>query len=182
LQQAIINYRAIFAGGIRDHASQIIQKNKSPGKIFRISNDDWKTDICPHQGPSIAVSADKVIHVTWYTQGANLKGLFYAQSNDGGGHYSEPRKLGDENSNSSRAYLLANGHQVWLVWKEFDGQIASIFGQKSNDDGKTWTTKKLLAKTTGYSDHPLLINIQEKVFLSWLTRNDGYQFIELKMP
>jgi len=178
-QLPIINYRAIFEGGVRDHASQMIQRNKSPGKVQRIANDGWKTDICPHQGPSIAVSANGTIHVTWFTQGSQLNGLFYANSNDGGSSYSIARKLGDENSNATRSYLLAIGDQVWVVWKEFDGQSSSVFGQLSNDDGKTWTTKQLLSQTTGYSDHPLLISYQHKVYLSWLTRNNAYQLIEL---
>jgi hypothetical protein len=179
-QLPIIDYRAIFDGGIRDHATQIIEKNNSPGKIQRIANDGWKTDICPHQGPSIAVSADGTTHVTWYTQGSNLNGLFYANSKNNG-VYTSIRKIGEDNLNPSRAYLLALDHQVWLVWKEFDGQTARIFGQLSNDDGKTWTTKQLLSQTNGYSDHPLLTSYQKKVYLSWLTRNDGYLLKELNL-
>ena len=178
-QLPILDYRAIFEGGVRDHVSQLIQKNKFPGKIQRIADDGWKTDICPHQGPSIAVSADGTIHTTWFTQGSNLQGLFYANSNNGGSSYSPARKLGSDSSNASRAYLFAMSHQVWMVWKEFDGKVSSVYGQRSNDDGKTWTNPYVLSKTIGYSDHPLLTSYNNKVYLSWLTRHDGYQLTEL---
>ena len=52
--QPVMIYRAIFPGGIRDHATQIIS-SKRPEQIRRVSKDEWKTDACPHHGPSIAV-------------------------------------------------------------------------------------------------------------------------------
>jgi hypothetical protein len=51
--------------------------------------------------------------------------------------------------------------------------------KKSNDDGKTWSPEKSLLQTSGYSDHPLLISMGGQVFLSWLTRVDGYRLIEI---
>jgi Neuraminidase (sialidase) len=62
-----------------------------------------------------------------------------------------------------------------MVWKEFDGSNSSVYLKQSDDDGKTWSAPKMIAKTNGYSDHPLLVSQQGEVFLSWLTRADGYQ-------
>jgi hypothetical protein len=74
---------------------------------------------------------------------------------------------------------LALGSSIWLVWKEFDGNNTSIYLQQSADDGKSWSIPKLITQTNGYSDHPLLVNKGGEVFLSWLTRADGYQLIPL---
>jgi hypothetical protein len=74
---------------------------------------------------------------------------------------------------------LALGQQVWLVWKEFDGVQSSVYLKESSDDGKTWATPKILSSTAGYSDHPLLLAQGNNVFLSWLTRHDGYQLINI---
>jgi hypothetical protein len=71
------------------------------------------------------------------------------------------------------------GQNVWLVWKEFDGAYSLVYMKQSADDGKTWSAPQLISKTNGYSDHPLLVNKRDAVFLSWLTRNDGYQLIKL---
>jgi hypothetical protein len=176
--QVAIVYRAIFSGGIRDQASQVIN-SKGAEPIRRVADDDWKTDACPHHGPSIAVSGSGKFHVTWFTQGAKRAGVFYANSINQGVSYSTPLKIGAEGANVSRPYLFASANQVWLVWKEFDGKASSIYLKQSYDDGVTWSEARLLAKTVGYSDHPLLVGQGQTIFLSWLTRADGYQLIKV---
>ncbi|WP_114636630.1 sialidase family protein [Polynucleobacter necessarius] len=105
--------------------------------------------------------------------------MFYANSSNQGLTYSQPIRVGTEGVNVSRPYLMSLGQQVWLVWKEFDGQKSSVYLKESRDDGKTWATPKILASTVGYSDHPLLLSRGNEVFLSWLTHDDGYQLINI---
>lgn len=174
----VLAYRAIFPGGIRDQASQVIS-DSGAGPIRKVADDNWKTDACPHHGPSIAVSNDDIFHVAWYTQGSKRSGVFYANSSNQGASYTKPSRVGSESANVSRPYLLALGQQVWLVWKEFDGVQSSVYLKESSDNGKTWATPKILSSTAGYSDHPLLLAQGNHVFLSWLTRHDGYQLINI---
>ena len=176
--QPVIVYRAIFPGGIRDQASQVISA-KGAEPVRRVADDDWKTDACPHHGPSIAVSGSGKFHVAWYTQGSKRSGVFYANSTNQGISYSMPTRIGSESANVSRPYLLAMGQQVWLAWKEFNGTDALVYIKQSVDDGKTWGAPQMVSKTNGYSDHPLLINRGDVVYLSWLTRVDGYQMIKV---
>ena len=176
--QPVIVYRAIFSGGIRDQASQVIS-TKGTEPIRRVADDQWKTDACPHHGPTIAVSGSGKFHVAWYTQGAKRSGVFYANSSNEGANYSQPSRIGAEGANVSRPYLLAVGKRIWFVWKEFDGLNSSIYLKQSEDDGITWSAPKVISKTGGYSDHPLLLSQGSDVFLSWLTRNDGYQLIRI---
>ncbi len=176
--QPVIVYRAIFPGGIRDQASQVISA-RGAEPVRRVADDEWKTDACPHHGPSIAVSGSGKLHVAWYTQGGKRSGVFYANSSNQGLSYSKPARIGAEGANVSRPYLLALGQQVWLTWKEFNGTYSLVYMKQSADDGKTWSAPQLISKTNGYSDHPLLVNKRDAVFLSWLTRNDGYQLIKL---
>ena len=173
-----IVYRAIFPGGIRDHATQIISQ-AGMGKVQRVAQDEWRTDACPHHGPTIAVSGSGKMHVAWFTQGKSRSGVFYASSNNQGVTYSKPMRIGKEGSNVSRPYLLALGSSIWLVWKEFDGNNTNIYLQQSANDGKSWSMPKLITLTNGYSDHPLLVSKGSEVFLSWLTRADGYELIPL---
>ena len=176
--QAVIAYRAIFPGGIRDQATQLITA-KGAEPIRRVADDDWKTDACPHHGPSIAVSGSGKFHVAWFTQGTKRAGVFYANSSNQGISYSNPVRIGAEGSNVARPYLLAIDRQVWLVWKEFDGTASSVYLKHSQDDGVSWSEPKVLAKTTAYSDHPLLLRQEQTVYLSWLTRADGYQLLKV---
>jgi len=174
----VVAYRAIFPGGIRDQATQVITA-KGAEPIRRVADDDWKTDACPHHGPSIAVSGSGKFHVAWYTQGSKRAGVFYANSTNQGVTYSKPSRIGAEGANVARPYLLTMGQQVWLVWKEFDGKKSSVYLKDSKDDGNTWSAPKLLSSTAGYSDHPLLLSRGNEVFLSWLTRDDGYQLMSI---
>ena len=176
--QAVIAYRAIFPGGIRDQATQLITA-KGAEPIRRVADDDWKTDACPHHGPTIAVSGSGKFHVAWFTQGTKRAGVFYANSSNQGISYSNPVRIGAEGSNVARPYLLAIDRQVWLVWKEFDGTASSVYLKHSQDDGVSWSEPKVLAKTTAYSDHPLLLRQEQTVYLSWLTRADGYQLLKV---
>ena len=66
-----------------------------------------------------------------------------------------------------------------MVWKEFDGTHSFVYMKQSANDGKTWGIPQMISKTSGYSDHPLLVNQGNTVFLSWLTRLDGYQLIQI---
>lgn len=171
-------YRAIFPGGIRDHASQIVSP-KGAEPIRRVSDDQWRTDACPHHGPTIAISETGKMHVAWFTQGERRSGVFYANSVNQGRSYSKPIRVGADGTNVSRPYLLALGQNIYLVWKEFNGSVSTVYMKRSQDDGGTWSVPRAIFETSGYSDHPLLISQQDKVYLSWLTRIHGYQLIEL---
>lgn len=173
-----IIYRAIFPGGVRDHAVQSISESHL-GKIRRVSYDEWKTDACPHHGPAIAVSQTGKIHVAWFTQGKARQGVFYANSSNQGASFTAPMRLGNPDENISRPYLLAIGKSIWLVWKSFNGEKNSIYLRRSSDDGINWSNPQVVAAATGYSDHPLLVRKGDMVYLSWLTRVDGYQLIPL---
>jgi hypothetical protein len=50
----------------------------------------------------------------------------------------------------------------------------------SPDRGKTWSVPRVLAQTSDASDHPLLISNGRSVFLSWMTRADGYRLLPVE--
>jgi hypothetical protein len=119
------------------------------------------------------------MHVAWFTQGERRSGVFYANSVNQGRSYSKPVRVGADGANVSRPYLLALGRNIYLVWKEFNGSVSTVYMKRSQDDGGKWSVPRAIFETSGYSDHPLLISQQGKVYLSWLTRINGYQLIEL---
>jgi hypothetical protein len=50
----------------------------------------------------------------------------------------------------------------------------------SRDHGKTWSTPRPLAQTGDASDHPLLVSNGQRVFLSWMTRANGYRLLPVE--
>lgn len=176
----ILAFRTIFPGEVRDHEILRFLPSGAPDKPQRVSVDDWVTDACPHQGPSIAVSANGTVNVAWYTQGKARQGLFYARSAGGGAAFGEPQRLGNPDDATSRPFVFAHGDQVWRVWKAFDGHVSHVLVQHSRNDGRDWSAPAVIDSATGRSDHPLLTGNKGHVFLSWLSSEHGYQFIELK--
>lgn len=173
-------FRAIYPGSVRDHASLHFRDPHTPGEARRVAVDDWVTRVCPHHGPAAALSQAGTLHAAWYTQGRKRQGVFHARSRrDGAEPYGAPMAVGDPDRVPGRPFLLAVGAHVWLAWKEFDGQQASVWVRRSDDDGGTWTAPVQVAAATGYSDHPLLVAASGRPYLSWLTRGQGYRLIPL---
>jgi hypothetical protein len=176
----VVAFRNVFDGMVRDHAVITFTDPQTPGPPNRVSVDDWKTDVCPHQGPSLAIAADGSYHVAWFTNGTARSGLFYASSIDGGRTFSRPMPLGNAARNPSRPFLLAAHDSLWLAWKEFDGERTTVLTMISRDAGRSWSGPKAVAETGNASDHPLLVTNGTQVFLSWQTRAAGYRLLPLE--
>jgi hypothetical protein len=172
-----ILFRNIFDGGIRDHAVITFANRSTPEALHRVSDDDAVLDACPHQGPSLSIGPDGIYHATWLALGTKRKGLYYARSLDGGATFSSPLPLGDSARQNSRPYVLAAPDRVVLAYKAFDGERTTIEVMTSRDSGATWSAPREAAATTDDSDHPQLLADGNRVYLSWLTRKDGYRLI-----
>lgn len=173
-------FRNIFPGSVRDHAVVTFKDATTPGPLRRVSTDDWKIEACPHHGPSIAIAPDGSYHIAWQTDGSARKGLFYARADNGDTPYGQPRALSTLNRQPARPYLLAKDRALHLVWKEFDGQKSLVRWQVSTDSGRQWSPARTVAETADASDHPLLVADARHVYLSWLTRIEGYRLIPLE--
>jgi hypothetical protein len=176
----VVLFRNIFGESVRDHAVTTFADAATPGPIYRVSVDDWGIDVCPHHGPSLSLGDGGTYHVTWFTEGRARQGLFYARSTDGGRTFSSPMPIGLADRGPSRPFVLAATGTVWMVWKEFDGEQTTVNLMASRDDGKSWSAPKALAQTSDASDHPLLVSDGGRVFLSWMTRADGYRLLPLE--
>lgn len=173
-------FRNIFDGSIRDHAVITFDDARTPGPLQRVSDDDWRTEACPHHGPSLSISPAGSYHATWFTNGSKRQGLFYARAENGHAAFGIPMPIGDPAKQASRPAVLATHDAAYIVWKEFDGNRTSLRSMRSGDDGKTWSTPVTIASTEGEGDHPLLIAAKGRVFISWLTKGpEGYRLIEL---
>lgn len=176
----VVVFRNIFEGGIRDHAVISFTDARTPGPVRRISVDGWRTDACPHHGPALSIGPDGAYHVAWFTAGSERKGLFYARSSDAGASFTEPMAFGGVKRAPSRPALLATPDRLHLVWKEFDGKETTIVAMGSGNGGLEWTAPRVIAQTTGDSDHPLLLRLGTRAFLSWQTQKDGYRLVGLE--
>jgi BNR repeat protein len=121
-----VAWRHLFPGGVRDIA---IARSADGGRTFsapaRVSEDDWKIDACPDDGPAMAIDADGAIRVVWPTlvqdaAGARM-GIFQAVSRDGGKTFAPRERMdaGDAAPAHPRVTDAAQGAAV--VWDELAG-------------------------------------------------------------
>lgn len=179
-ERAVVAWRHVFGENFRDHMVAKLSPDGASLSGGRVSEDAWAIDACPHHGPGLAVDAKGAWHVAWYTAGKKRKGLFYAHSEDGGRSFSEPEKIGDGDHVTSHPQIMVLNNAIYRVWKDFDGATTTILTQVSLDGGKSWSAPNAGASTADASDNPLLASDGKRVYLSWLTRKEGYRLIPLQ--
>lgn len=172
----VVIWRHIYDGNIRDHALVKLDGKMTP---VRLSHENWNIAACPHHGPSLSIASDGIYHATWFNNAPERHGLFYAYSTDRGKTFSNPLNFGNFEAQPAHPYVLSLGNRIYLAWKEFDGESTGILGMISSDGGKSWSAPRKLAATSDTSDSPMLINANNRVYLSWNTKNEGYRLIEV---
>jgi hypothetical protein len=184
----VMVFRSIFPGSVRDHARVAFTGREETAAPVPIADDRWVTNVCPHQGPALAIDAAGVEHVAWFTGGSQRQGLFYTRSDapgravraDARMRFSDPEPIGVATEHAARPALLAIGNTVWMVWKALVEGETVVKARSSTDNGRQWGEPQVVARTRGYSDHPLLIARGGQAALSWLTRREGYRLIDLE--
>lgn len=169
----VIFWRHIYGRNVRDHALLRLDEKSQP---VRVSYDHWEIAACPHHGGAISIDPDNNYHLTWFNNGPESHGLFYAHSTDRGQTFSPPLAVGNYANQAAHPFVLAVKQSIYLVWKEFDGQQSSIRLMHSADNGNSWSAARTLAATDGASDHPLLVSDGARAWLSWNTAKQGLVF------
>ena len=112
----VVAGRFLF-GGARDIG---LVKAGPGGGLRRATDDDWRIDACPHQGPALSIDRGAQTpgryHLSWFTAGARRQGLFYAYSDDQGQTFSAPMPVGGPAAR--QAEVRAENGRVALAWLE----------------------------------------------------------------
>ncbi|OEJ65641.1 sialidase family protein [Magnetovibrio blakemorei] len=175
----VIVWRHVFEPSIRDHAVMKLNADGSPGKVVRLSEDQWDLEGCPHHGPWISISESGVQHVTWFTDGKARQGIFYARSEDGGQTFSAPMTFGNADQQAGHPSVLAVGKRVFLTWKEFSGKHDELYVMTSPDGGRSWSSPLRVAATQDSSDHPFLLTDGQWLYASWATEIEGLRLFKV---
>jgi len=166
-----ILWRHIYGDNIREFALLTVNEQTTP---IQVSHDHWYINGCPHHGGGISITDENRYHMVWFNQGDNGKGIFYAFSDDSGITLSTPLAIGQQAKQAGHPHLISNGHQIDIVWTQFDGKEHQLWHQQSIDDGVHFNQAKVLATSTSGSDRPFLIKKKGTSFVSWQRNKQGH--------
>ena len=172
----VLVWREVLPGSIRDHGVVRFVDRDRFTEIGRVAVDRWRIDGCPHHGPALARDGDGGYHAVWLTgfspQGP---GVFYAKTSDDTLGFAEPTRVGTRVT-LGHADIEALGRHVVIVWKERAKPNATVVQLlESRDAGRTWSPAREVLRTTGVSDHPLLVSDGAAILLAWHTEQEGYR-------
>jgi len=118
-------WRHIYPGSVRDIA---VARSTDNGASFaapaRLSDDNWKIEACPDDGPSMAADSHGGIHLAWPTLVAGdqpRKGIFYASlDGTGPGMTFSPRlRLDAGDGDAAHPQIASDDHgNTAIVWDE----------------------------------------------------------------
>ncbi|HEX6735347.1 MAG TPA: sialidase family protein [Azonexus sp.] len=169
----VVLWRHIFGPNIRDFALARLDQ-----PLRRVSEDGWAIDACPHHGGALAIGADGVRHLVWFTGAEAGPGLYYRRL--AGDIAGPPVSFGDLDAQAGHPQVAVLGQRVVLAWREYDGRRNLIRSQQSADGGHHWSAPVTLATTAGAADDPLLVSGGGAVRLVWNTAIDGLRSLEVR--
>ncbi len=177
--QPVLLIRMVLADGARDHV--LLSRNSASewGSVKRISDDHWVIDACPEHGPALVIDEQGRSHFTWFSLGDKRKGIFYAQTDNYAETVSTPMPLGNSEFLPSHPDVVTVDERVVLAWTEYNGTETSLYSQQSRNRGETWQAAKKVSSSLSSTGYPKLLRNKGQVFLSWVTKNEGHQIIEV---
>lgn len=162
----LVFWRQAFEGE-RDHALIKLKPDGKPAAFTRSTMDAWKTETCPDQGPSLAVT-ESARHAVWFSVVENEGKVFYGRLGNQPNTAPEgQRALPDPRAEN--ADIVAKGKDVWVAWNSFDGKINTIGAMRSDDGGLTWQKHETIASSSGHVDQPRLLLQDKGALLVWHT-------------
>lgn len=164
-------WRHVFEPNERDHAIAVLDAQGTPADIVRATEDGWRIDGCPHQGPALAAARDG-FHAVWFgirQQGPDsVPGVRYARLRADGRPEPDSVQLIPD-ARAEHADIQAHGPRVAVVWRSTDGRQTALKAWVSTDGGRTFR-EQLLDRTEGDNDFPRLVRHGDRMVVVWRQR------------
>ena len=122
-QDVFVAWRHLFDGGIRDIA---VARSADGGATFsapvRVSEDNWRIDACPDDGPAMAVDASGTLDIIWPTlvhdPGGDRIAIFESSSTDGGAAFARRRRIDTATASAAHPRIAVGTAGTAVVWDE----------------------------------------------------------------
>lgn len=166
-------WRHVFPGGVRDIAIGAFAEPTGEAPPFtRVSDDGWKIDGCPEDGPAVAVAGNDATHIAWPTLVPGhtpVKGVFYAVADRGGAF--TPRARLDDGAGETAAHpqiAVAPEGDVAVVWESSTVGARRILLRHRAPDGRWDAADTLNGDTAG--TYPAVAASDGAWIVAWASR------------
>jgi hypothetical protein len=170
-------WRHVYPGNLRDIAFTL---SRDHGQTFadpiRVSQDHWRLDGCPDDGPAMAVDPSNHVHVVWPTLVSGAAGaeptigLFYATSGDARHFTPRARIPAGTMAHHPQIAISGNGLPV-VAWDEATkaGRRVAFARATLGADGETrFTPEPIGVAPEGI--YPVLAAASDRVIAAWTSR------------
>jgi hypothetical protein len=115
-------WRHIYPGSIRDIAyAQSKDRGRTFGQPVRVSEDNWRIEACPDDGPAMAADEHGGVHIAWPTLlpgDTPRKGIFYSALKDGK-PFTPRLRVDSGEADPAHPQIAAEMHgSAMIVWDE----------------------------------------------------------------
>ena len=172
-----VAWRHLFPGGVRDIA---VARSSDGGRTFqdpvRVSEDNWKIDACPDDGPAMTVDGDGALHVAWPTlvrdPDAPRMAIFESTSRDGGVTFSPRARVDAANCGPAHPRLAttAAGRQRRGVGRARAGRRGACCSARRA--APPWRSS-----TGGIASYPAIAAVGDGFLVAWTDQAEGASVI-----
>lgn len=142
------------------------------GQAVAVGDFQWEFDGCPHVGSGLSIQEDTGrVHASVWSGKDGKVGVYALYSDDAGGHWSSPNRLGSDRSTHPRI-IAAGNHQVVACWTENLDTGPQIQWAVSSDEGESWSEPRVIEAGPGFPSHALLTHANGTTTLHWTQEND----------
>jgi len=138
-------WRNIYPGNLRDIAFRTLGRSgaDSGGDIVRISEDQWRLEGCPDDGPAMVKDRSGRIHVVWPTLVGGpdtSKGIFYASTADRRAFSTRERLDDGAARTAAHPQIAAVGADgLAVLWDEPAGGSRRVMLRERLDPARAWS-------------------------------------------
>jgi hypothetical protein len=183
--EVFVAWRHVYPGNLRDIA---FSASRDGGRTFsgpvRVSEDRWEISGCPDDGPAMAVGPGGRIHVAWPTvmteQGAVVKALFHAVSNDG--RTFSPRQRIPSRGQANHPHLIVAGDGTIVVaWDESgDGSRRIAYARGTTNTDGVVSFQRVAPGRIEPGMYPVLAAVSGGVLMAWTTGDPAKSVIRVE--
>ncbi len=143
-----------------------------------VARDGWKINGCPHVGPAVATTQDR-LWVVWFSEANGDPAIYAAWTADGGASFAERIRVSEGVTDPTHPAVASDGERLALTFQARDANAASGWGKMQpyyreiRPDGSLGPLLRLAAGKANASYPSVALGLSGRIFVGWTETVDG---------